>query len=710
MYLAHARRLLPGMMRVLSPIALLLAASASATTLTGRVLAPGGAAAAGVNLDLLDATGASIPVTGDTTGATGQYSVAVTPGTYDLLYKAPAGSGWASARVDGVVIAGATVARPDVQLLAGVTVSGFVRDARNAPVAGADMDAMDCATLLTWPTPGDNTDATGRYSFVVPRGSWILEAEPAAGARLAPAQSACASIQAATTAATIVVPDAFRVSGTVRDVSAQPVVDANTVFLTPAGATVNTIDDHSDATGAFRTFVVPGTYDVQVRAPAGSRLVSVTVPRVAVAADVNLGTIALSPGNVVSGRVRNGSGAPLALIDTDWTLPSGTITTPGDDTDAAGRYQVVVPDGTFTISFDPKPGARYAAAQVGGAVITADAALPDVTLLDAGLVAGRVVRAGGQPVVDANTLTEVQPGGADVRTPNDHSGADGRFTLAVTPGTYDVTVLAPQGSGLASRRVTGVSLMSASQDVDLGDVALQQGVSLTMRLMTTGGQPVAGADLDLRDPATGDRWPTPDDVSAADGRVTVVVPAGTWDVELDPLPPRVRRTLRGVAVTSALDLGDVVVYSSAEDADGDGVPAPGDNCASIANPSQDDFDADTLGDACDKCRVVADPAQPDADGDGVSDACEFAWGDIAPPGGDAKVTVADVVKVLRFSVGLETATAEQAFRANVSPATIVAGPTDVATPTLAEPRVVDISDVVLMLRTAVGLAVLTEPR
>jgi len=147
------------------------------------------------------------------------------------------------------------------------------------------------------------------------------------------------------------------------------------------------------------------------------------------------------------------------------------------------------------------------------------------------------------------------------------------------------------------------------------------------------------------------------------------------------------------------------------DSDGDGVSDPSDNCPAVGNANQIDFDGDGRGDVCDGCRLFADPGQADTDGDGVTDACELVWGDVAPAAApDRIVNVSDVVRSLRFAVLLETPNASELAAGNIAPASEVAGSPPVATPTLALPRVIDVTDVVLSLRASVQLVRFSDPR
>jgi Bacterial pre-peptidase C-terminal domain/Thrombospondin type 3 repeat len=58
-----------------------------------------------------------------------------------------------------------------------------------------------------------------------------------------------------------------------------------------------------------------------------------------------------------------------------------------------------------------------------------------------------------------------------------------------------------------------------------------------------------------------------------------------------------------------------------DDADGDGLYLPDDNCPLRANPNQADDDGDGVGNLCDNCPSIFNPDQGDADHDGRGDAC-----------------------------------------------------------------------------------------
>jgi len=67
------------------------------------------------------------------------------------------------------------------------------------------------------------------------------------------------------------------------------------------------------------------------------------------------------------------------------------------------------------------------------------------------------------------------------------------------------------------------------------------------------------------------------------------------------------------------DDGTTLAY--ADDADGDGIADPNDNCPFVANRDQANGDGDGIGDACDNCPKDLNADQKDTDGDGVGDAC-----------------------------------------------------------------------------------------
>ncbi|MEM7247282.1 MAG: LamG-like jellyroll fold domain-containing protein [Acidobacteriota bacterium] len=177
----------------------------------------------------------------------------------------------------------------------------------------------------------------------------------------------------------------------------------------------------------------------------------------------------------------------------------------------------------------------------------------------------------------------------------------------------------------------------------------------------------------------------------------------------------------------------VVVYAANPleiglDSDGDGLLDSFEIAAGLdpfTNDSESDTDGDGLTNAF-EAGIGTDPGRSDSDGGGEPDGRELRHGrdplladdDVAlppdtmlgdfssPP--DGRVTVGDVVAGLRLSVGLEEPTPEQLLLGDLAPSVVV---DDTVVPALhyrvGDTRL-DIGDVVLMLRMAVGLIEVVE--
>ena len=254
--------------------------------------------------------------------------------------------------------------------------------------------------------------------------------------------------------------------------------------------------------------------------------------------------------------------------------------------------------------------------------------------------------------------------------------------LATNPGPWWVAVEGRAPDGNAVFAISGAAqpgpFPSASLTTLAAPVMALDGASVSLTWDDV-FQPGVAAVAILRHGPT-----TASEVGRVTSGATFVdaPPVGTWSWSLRPI------FAGGVAGTEASPASNVVTISPPVDGDGDHVADVSDNCVMFANPDQ-----------------------ADADHDGVGDACELAFGDVAPAGRpDGVVDVSDVVRVLRISVGLDAPTTADVAACNVAPAWISTDVPPVVTPTMQEPRVVDVSDVVLVLKAAVGLTRFATPR
>jgi len=115
------------------------------------------------------------------------------------------------------------------------------------------------------------------------------------------------------------------------------------ITLTGRGGGAISAQTTSDSSGSYAVPLAPGTYDVYVTRSFGSSvfLARITVPHAASFAR----DLPLAQGFLLSGTVRNPSGAPVSIPVTITSVPELDTTS-----DASGAFQVLVPAGVYTIS------------------------------------------------------------------------------------------------------------------------------------------------------------------------------------------------------------------------------------------------------------------------------------------------------------------------------------------------------------------------
>ena len=320
--------------------------------------------------------------------ASGQYAVALSPGTYRLEFRR---SGYATqwfkgkadlASADTIVVsAGATTTGRNVQMVVGGTVTGTVTDsATSDPIAGACVYAIPESGTSGF---GGSTcaDIDGSYSLMLSPGSWKLRFDaPSAGysQRFWP-DSADASgatavpITAGTTFADIDMSliKGGAISGKATD--ADNGAPLSGICVSPIDATGAVVDSRYACTGldgAYRiNGLAPGSYRLSFTNPSGRYLsewfddktsVATATPVVVAGTATSTADAALTLGGSVSGTI----------TDSDTGLPLGgvcvTIVRAGDGehaglacTAADGRYRTSgLPTGQYQVLFND-PSARH---------------------------------------------------------------------------------------------------------------------------------------------------------------------------------------------------------------------------------------------------------------------------------------------------------------------------------------------------------------
>jgi hypothetical protein len=539
--------------------------------LSGTVTGTGGAAAANITVYAYSSTYDGCAKT----AANGSYAIDVPTGSYTVRLYDTSGNylngyygagGFKLAQADAtiVTVSGGGASGINVQLQTGHYIRGTVTGPGGTQLAGISVNAYsNTAAYQGMATTGAN----GSYSIDAVPGSYTLWFDDPNGTYFGgyyggggvavdyTSQASVTMASADVSGINAQLQAGHYIRGTVTGTGGTPLAGIN---ISANSATFgNSTTTASD--GTYGVFVPAGTYTLNFYdysgtyfngyySSGGSGHFSIVqgsaTPVTVGTADVTGFNVQLGTGHHISGTVTGTGGTLVANIDV-WVYSSGYSYYSGDVTTASdGTYSIAVPAGAYTVRFNDYTGTYFGGYYTsGGLTPNSYDATPvtvgtsDVPSINAQLktgyhIKGTVTGTGGTPLGNVSVSAE---------TSSYYYGstaADGTYEVYVPAGTYTLYFRDQSGSYLNGYySIGGTGHFSALQgsatpvtvgsaDVTGFNVQLGTGHHISGTVTGTGGGPLAGIYVDAYSP---DYYA--DATTAADGSYSVMVPAGTYNVE-----------------------------------------------------------------------------------------------------------------------------------------------------------------------------------
>jgi hypothetical protein len=257
--------------------------------------------------------------------------------------------------------------------------------------------------------------------------------------------------------------------------------------------------------------------------------------------------------DAITGRVVDANGVGVAGVDIDFVSlgSGGNPHELNDGTDANGNFLTTVDPGVYEIRFyaPAPPTTNLLTGVLPSVVVTGTKNLGTITLTAGVSVQGTVKNVANQPVGGVRIDVFREDTGAKVLMKNNFTSAFGTFSLAVpanVPLRSEYLTSSVIGQVLVPRELFGTIPFS----LNVGTVTLQPGFHVTGTMHTQSGSAILGADVDVIALPAGNTLFTPSDNTNGLGVFDVVVPAGTYDLEI---------TRPGSLILVAVDVDDLVV-------------------------------------------------------------------------------------------------------------------------------------------------------
>ncbi|MCC6406443.1 MAG: hypothetical protein IT453_04715 [Planctomycetes bacterium] len=338
-------------------------------------------------------------------------------------------------------------------------VTGTVVNSLGQPVFNANLDA-DYSSGGGNPTvSNDATNSLGQFATTItPDGICDITINPPTGMPQYPLILKDVVVVGTVNLGTLVLPDAVVLTGTVRNYLNQPVAGLNIDVLDAAGNLENTKNDFTDVFGNFSIAALKGVNTLQLD-PSG--LLPQCAPRevaLNLSGNTALGTITLAQGFTLSATVRRTNGTGVANVDLD-VMSSATgdkLYTPGDNSNATGLVDVVVPSGTYDLEFCPAFADHLLTTVQLGKVVTTTTNLGIVTLPGGVVLSGTVQAFNGSKYAGVDVDVFQASNGVEIPLCADNTASNGTYQVIVPTGTFHVKFTPPGCLPLGSQQVNNV--------------------------------------------------------------------------------------------------------------------------------------------------------------------------------------------------------------------------------------------------------------
>ena len=337
-------------------------------------------------------------------------------------------------------------------------ITGRVVDSNGVPIAGVNIDANGGATVTN-----GGTDANGLFTTTItPDGVYdiLFEPPPPPASTALTRELLNVNVVGTVNLGDVVLPPGVALTGKVVRASNGAGVPGVNLDVEQNGTPLLVKGDVTDALGNFSIAVPTGAVTVFFKTEGTPLpLLAPDYLELNLGGNTNLGNVPLQNGFLVSAIVRratNNNPVANADIDVNDTLTGKKLFTPGDNTDANGFVDFVVPAGTFDIEICPVFANLLVAKTLLATPISSNTFLGTI-LLDPGVVlSGTVLDFQGQPHAQVDVDLKFTATGVKVTLCDDNTNAAGQYQVVVPTGTFDVKFTPPPTLGLGTQTIPGV--------------------------------------------------------------------------------------------------------------------------------------------------------------------------------------------------------------------------------------------------------------